>query len=156
MTMARRIVLAAWVSCATVLAVASFPTTADAQEGARAVSVYRNTQSPFCPGRTLDDCPSPDAAAWRADIREWIDEGASGAEIRARLQERVPGFDLSGRAGVPGLGFAIGAFTLVALALGARFFARRRRGSTIAREAESDADDELDARLDEELARRVG
>jgi len=112
---------------AAAVAVASPPAVAAAQEGARAVSIYRNTQSPFCPGRTLDDCPSPDAATWRADIRRWVDEGASGAEIRARLQDRVPGFDLSGRAGVPGLGFALGAFTLVALALGARFFVRRRR-----------------------------
>jgi cytochrome c-type biogenesis protein CcmH/NrfF len=128
-----------------------------AQEDARAVSIHRNTQSPFCPGRTLDDCPSPDAAAWRADIRRWIDEGMSGAEIRARLQERVPGFDLSGRAGVPGLGFAVGAFTLVALALGARFFTRRRRpGPAVARETDDDDDDALDARLDDELARRIG
>lgn len=129
-----------------------------AQEGARAVSIYRNTQSPFCPGRTLDDCPSPDAATWRADIRRWVDEGASGAEIRARLQDRVPGFDLSGRAGVPGLGFAIGAFTLVALALGTRFFVRRRRRSdpTIEPDADPTRDEELDARLDDELARRLG
>lgn len=156
MTMARRIVLAVWFSFATFLAVVPFRATAEAQDRTRAVAIYRNTQSPFCPGRTLDDCPSPDAAAWRADIRDWIDEGASSAEIRARLQERVPGFDLAGRAGVPGLGFAIGAFTLVALALGARFFARRRRPSGAAVARENDDDDELDARLDEELARRVG
>jgi cytochrome c-type biogenesis protein CcmH/NrfF len=143
---------------ASVVAFTSLPAMAAAQDGARAVSIYRNTQSPFCPGRTLDDCPSPDAATWRADIRRWVDEGASGAEIRARLQDRVPGFDLSGRAGVPGLGFAIGAFTLVALALGARFVVRRRRRSdpTIEPDADPTRDEELDARLDDELARRLG
>lgn len=129
----------------------------NAQEGARAVSIYRNTQSPFCPGRTLDDCPSPDAAAWRRDIRSWLDEGVSGPEIRARLQERAPGFDLSGRAGVPGLAIAIAAFAIVALALGARFFRRRARGDRLgdAGDDDDDDDDALDARLDDELARRA-
>lgn len=52
--------------------------------------------SPFCPGRTLNSCPSGKATAWRDDIRLWVAEGLSNEEILARLQARVPDFQLEG------------------------------------------------------------
>ena len=45
--------------------------------------------SPFCPGRTLEDCPSPNAAAWREEIRSWIQSGVAEDEIVSRLQART-------------------------------------------------------------------
>lgn len=44
--------------------------------------------SPFCPGRTLADCPSPDAAAVREEIREFIDAGVEKDVILERLEAR--------------------------------------------------------------------
>lgn len=124
----------------------------DLEEERRAVGIYRNTQSPFCPGRTLDDCPSESAATWRRDIRTWVGEGATNAEIRERLAARAQDFDLSGREGVPGWLFALGAFATVA---GALAWAMRRRSPPVEAAPSASADDDaaLDARLDEELGR---
>jgi len=41
--------------------------------------------SPFCPGRTLAECPSPDAAVQRERVRAWLETGLSEADIKARL-----------------------------------------------------------------------
>ncbi len=79
---------------------AAAPEGADAGAAAaasrQANALARGTMSPFCPGRTLADCPSPNAQAWRNDIRTWLDEGVPAAEIRRRLQARHPEADLSG------------------------------------------------------------
>jgi cytochrome c-type biogenesis protein CcmH/NrfF len=61
----------------------------------KAASIARQTMSPFCPGRTLSDCPSEYAAEWRRDIRTMVAEGLSASEIQARLEARVDG-NLSG------------------------------------------------------------
>lgn len=61
----------------------------------KAHSIARQTMSPFCPGRTLSDCPSEYAAEWRRDIRKMVAEGKSDREIRAELESRVGG-NLSG------------------------------------------------------------
>ncbi|MEZ4251323.1 MAG: cytochrome c-type biogenesis protein CcmH [Polyangiales bacterium] len=118
----------------------------------RAVGIYRSTQSPFCPGRTLDDCPSASAGAWRQDIRDWLEAGDDAATIRARLQAREPDFDLSGREGVPGWLFALLAFGLGA-ALIRRWLQRARPEPDVGTPTESPTDTALDARLDDALAR---
>lgn len=64
-----------------------------------AQKIAGTTMSPFCPGRTLADCPSPDAARWRDDARRWLREGKDTAEVRRLLAERIPGVDLSGTPG---------------------------------------------------------
>jgi cytochrome c-type biogenesis protein CcmH/NrfF len=61
----------------------------------KATSISRQTMSPFCPGRTLADCPSEYAAEWRRDIRQMVAEGKSASEIQAELESRVGG-NLSG------------------------------------------------------------
>jgi cytochrome c-type biogenesis protein CcmH/NrfF len=65
-------------------------------ESRRASALFDSTMSPFCPGRTLNSCPSGKATAWRQDIRAWVAEGLSNDEILARLQARVPDFQLEG------------------------------------------------------------
>ena len=67
----------------------------EASESRQVQSIVRTTNSPFCPGKTLDSCPSPRAAAWRQDINVWVEDGVSEGEIRERLQSRVPDFNLS-------------------------------------------------------------
>jgi cytochrome c-type biogenesis protein CcmH/NrfF len=116
-------------------------------------SIVRNTASPFCPGKTLDSCPSPKAGEWRRDIREWVGEGVAEPEIRDRLQARVPGFDLSippVKSGwvIPVLAVALSTLWLIVMA---RRFTRRRVSSPLV-ETPTQAL-ALDARLDEELAR---
>jgi cytochrome c-type biogenesis protein CcmH/NrfF len=59
------------------------------QQLQRSAEIYKTTMSPFCPGRTLDACPSPNATAWRDDIRQWVSEGLSTEEIRRRLGQRT-------------------------------------------------------------------
>lgn len=62
---------------------------------AKAASIARQTMSPFCPGRTLDDCPSEYATEWRRDIRAMVAKGMTAAEIQDELEKRVGG-NLSG------------------------------------------------------------
>jgi cytochrome c-type biogenesis protein CcmH/NrfF len=115
--------------------------------------VIRTTASPFCPGKTLDSCPSPKAAEWRQDIHEWASSGVPADEIRDRLQERVPGMDLGIRSArwsgvIPVLALLL---STVMMWLVARRMLRRRASSPQRRD--SKPRDLLDERLDEELAR---
>ncbi|MBW2281748.1 MAG: cytochrome c-type biogenesis protein CcmH [Deltaproteobacteria bacterium] len=54
----------------------------------RAHAFVRTIMSPFCPGRTLTDCPSPDAAALRDEIRVQLDSGVSQDVILEQLGQR--------------------------------------------------------------------
>jgi cytochrome c-type biogenesis protein CcmH/NrfF len=122
-------------------------------EGRQVQTIVRNTLSPFCPGKTLDSCPSPKAGEWRRDIRAWVAAGVPEPEIRARLQERVPDFDLrippvkSGWV-IPVVAVVLSTLWLIIMAL--KF---RRRGSSKRRGEARQWEPSLDARLDEELAR---
>ncbi|MGD8861824.1 MAG: cytochrome c-type biogenesis protein CcmH [Myxococcales bacterium] len=136
------------------------------QASRQAQGVARSIMSPFCPGKTVDACPSPRAGQWRREIRQWVEQGDSPEQIRARLQARVPGFDLSGRPGARwDWALPLGAMTLATLGLW--LFVRRLRPRdrmrpprSPSRDPESDTPerdrDDLDARIDAELARTEG
>jgi len=121
-------------------------------ESRRVQSIVRNTASPFCPGKTLDSCPSPKAGEWRRDIRGWVADGVPEPEIRDRLQVRVPGFDLSippVKSGwlIPVVATALSTLWLVVMAR------RFRGGGEKPRRLEASRQDpQLEARLNEELA----
>jgi cytochrome c-type biogenesis protein CcmH/NrfF len=121
----------------------------------RAQEIIRTTMSPFCPGRTLDSCPSPSAADWRDDVRKWVLEGVPTQEIRERLTRRVPELDLTGApstaldAVLPIL-VSVMAVLLLALLL-RRLLVRRSSPET--GEAAGAKRVELDGKIDEELAR---
>lgn len=121
-------------------------------ESRQVQSIVRNTLSPFCPGKTLDSCPSPKAGEWRRDIRTWVEDGVPEPEIRGRLQARVPTFDLD----IPPVksGWVIPAVAVVLSTLWLIMMVRRfRRRRPAKHNVETPEDDEtLDARLDEELA----
>ena len=102
--------------------------------------------SPFCPGRTLADCPSPDAAVWRADIRTWMNAGLPDAEIRTRLQARMPEQNLSALPRGP-LGWLVPSLILVA-GLGILTAALRR---VTAASDEPELDPDLEEKLLSEL-----
>lgn len=121
-------------------------------EGRQVQTIVRNTASPFCPGKTLDSCPSPKAGEWRRHIRGWVADGVSEPEIRDRLQARVPGFDLS----IPAVksGWVIPVVAIALSTLWLVVMARRfRGGGAKKRRVEAPTQDlNLDARLDKELA----
>ena len=74
------------ITCALALAgAAAADELADARH-ARALA--EELMSPFCPGRTLSDCPSPNAAAVREEIRAWVGEGRSDDEIRVQVRQQ--------------------------------------------------------------------
>ncbi|NLE88866.1 MAG: hypothetical protein GX607_21000 [Myxococcales bacterium] len=83
----------------------------------KAQSIARRTMSPFCPGRTLADCPSEHAAAWRREIQVMLDEGRTAQEIQEEFERRAGG-DLSGspnRAAGYGLSLGLAAASLAVL-----------------------------------------
>lgn len=126
----------------------------EAEVARQASSIARQTMSPFCPGRTLADCPSNYAAEWRSDIRDMVAQGFTPEQIQLELGKRAGG-DLSG---IPNrevgyalpLGLALAAgLVLVVL------FTRLRRGSGAA-EAGSAASDQTpleSQEIDEERLR---
>ena len=83
----------------------------------------RELMSPYCPGRTLADCPSPDAGAVRDEIRAALRGGESPESVRARIEERFGAQVI----GVPTtwLGWSIPIAVLVAGALALAFALRR-------------------------------
>ena len=123
----------------------------EANESREVQTIVRTTVSPFCPGKTLDSCPSPKAGEWRLDIREWVMDGVPEIEIRERLQARAPGFDLS----IPPVKSG-GVIPVVAVALSTLWFlvmAQRFRLRSRPRfKPHTREDPALDNRLDEELA----
>jgi cytochrome c-type biogenesis protein CcmH/NrfF len=106
----------------------------------------RELMSPYCPGRTLADCPSPDAGAVRDEIRAALRAGEPVEAIRSRIETRFGAVVV----GVPRstLGLAL---PIVILAAGAvvlalvlrRAVARPPSGTVVPRE--------LAARLEHEL-----
>ena len=142
-----------WVFMILVLIVGCAPARADETTESRQIqAIVRTTNSPFCPGKTLDSCPSPRAAEWRQDINEWVGEGVPENEIRDRLQDRVPGFDL--RPAPVKSGWIIPVAAVLLSTLWLVLVARALRAPSPPRRSRAPMKDAtLDARLDEELAR---
>src|SRR5262245_13970866 len=54
----------------------------------QANELSRDLMSPFCPGRTLADCGSPDAAAVRQEIHQALAAGERPEAVRGRIEAR--------------------------------------------------------------------
>jgi cytochrome c-type biogenesis protein CcmH/NrfF len=133
---------------------------ADPKTEAAAYEIAQRTMSPFCPGRTLADCPSGKATEWRQDIRAMLAQGKSPAEIQQVLSDRA-GTNLTG-APTSSIGWALpaglclGAVAILGLVL-VRFRRKDENPDTADQREELDADDavvgdDLEARLRRELA----
>jgi len=129
----------------------------DAEESEWGYALASELMSPYCPGRTLPDCPSPQAA----ELREWIvaqeEAGRSQQEVRQQLLARFGDQLLqSPRAE----GFGLVAYLLPAAALVAggwlllAFLRRQRAASSGATPPRLSAvDPELERQVEDEIRR---
>jgi cytochrome c-type biogenesis protein CcmH/NrfF len=131
--------------------------TDDDEKARRVREISESINSPFCPASTLASCGSPNAAKWRTEIRQWVDEGLTKNEICARLEQRARHKLCVGPRGpwMWSLPFIIAAASIGLLALVLRRFVRPTDDATApaaepeAANAASDLDEKLDQELDE-------
>ena len=118
--------------------------------------LWTGLMSPFCPGRILIDCPSPQAA----ELREWIADqeaaGRSRADVEAQLYARFGDVILQAP---KAQGFGLAAYLIPLAAFGAGgavvwLFLRRQSRARAEPAPLAAADPEVDRLIDEELARR--
>jgi len=130
----------------------------DPKTEAMAHDIAQRTMSPFCPGRTLADCPSGNATEWRQDIRAMLKKGMSPAEIQQVLNKRA-GENLTG-APESSLGWALpvalcaGALvvlTLVLKRIRRDDIADAAKARTSARPSRDEAEDDEDTEDDEDV-----
>jgi len=121
---------------------------------AQAQALYREVMSPFCPGLTLADCPSPQAFERRGDIERRLKNGESRQAIVDELVAAYGPQILSDPSDTP-IGRIVWGVPIVLSVLaagGLAWFLRRiTRFPGAASEGGSESADERD-RLDEELA----
>lgn len=141
-------------ACALLVALPLVAAGADAgsDTARRARSLSSDLMSPYCPGRTLADCPSPDAAVVREEIRARLERGESESEVRAALETRF-GLDVRG---LPRDAFGwIAPIVILVTGAGLLFFALRSLSRRGPRSPELPrASDELERELDAEIRRR--
>jgi len=100
----------------------------DARVTAETRRVYTTAMSPYCPGYTLDACPSPQAAVLKDSIRTVIRAGASADEVIASLEAQF-GDQVRGAPRVTGFGAVAWFSPYVLFLLGAWFVTRLLRRS---------------------------
>ncbi len=89
---------------------------------AEAREIFETVMSPYCPGRTISNCPSPEADQLRDVITRKLTAGEAQADIKEELYEvfgdelrtipKASGFGLLAWI-VPGIGFLIGVWWIV-------------------------------------------
>jgi cytochrome c-type biogenesis protein CcmH len=139
------------------------PALAAAEPEGWAYDVWNELMSPFCPGRSLADCPSSQAESLRMWIVAQEAAGASKDEVEQQIYERYGDVVLSApRAqGIGITAYVIPVVTFVAGGLLVAVFLRRqtrrpeapREGPSERRPAAEPLDPELERLVDEELAR---
>ena len=83
------------------------------QAEALATELSHDLMSPYCPGRTIATCPSPQARKLEAHILEQAQQGMSRAEIETALADRFP--DIRGYVGRPELIYGTALVALIAI-----------------------------------------
>jgi cytochrome c-type biogenesis protein CcmH/NrfF len=136
----------------------ALPATAEAAEPEGwAYELSHEIMSPFCPGRSLADCPSPQAESLRAWIVIQEATGRSRADVETELLERYGDVILSAPR-AEGIGLAAYAIPVLAFVGGGvlvAVFLRRitRAGSAQPGPVAEALDPELARLVDEDLAR---
>jgi cytochrome c-type biogenesis protein CcmH/NrfF len=122
----------------------------DPEVARRAHGIASDVMSPYCPGRTLADCPSPNAAALREEVRELLGEGVPEAEVRERLDARFGDEIVGAPRSVWGWSFPAAVLALGVVAL----VVALRRLSAAATDAPVTVDPEVEAELERDLSDR--
>lgn len=118
-------------------------------------AIFETVLSPYCPGRTISNCPSPQADELRTTIKQQLASGRNPEDIKEDLYAtfgdelrtipRARGFGLLAWI-VPGLAFLAGGWAIVV------WMGRTRTPPHVSSEPSSVAiDAEIQARLDAEL-----
>lgn len=127
-----------------------------ASAAAEAERLFREVMSPFCPGLTLADCPSPNAFTLRDEIKARLERGESRESIVHELVATYGARILSDPSSTPigsvvwGVPLALSALAGLALALFVRRATRSHRDEPMLVAAGPPG---LSERLDEELER---
>lgn len=139
--------------------VLALPATGAAEKGGWSYQIPKEMMSPYCPGRALSDCPSPQAA----DLREWIVEQEKAGLSREQVEQellRVFGDQLLQAPRAEGVGLMAYVFPALAFVAGGALvflFLRRQRSATGGAQAElapaAPSDPELEKLVEEELRR---
>ncbi len=111
--------------------------------------------SPFCPGRTLSECPSPQANSLRMWLIVQEAAGRNRAEVEAELYERY-GDAILAAPRAEGFGIAAYLIPVVAFMAGGALlalFLRRQTRAPAPVAAAGPVDAELERLVDEELRR---
>ena len=85
--MKRRIFVRALIVIAVTFTAFSSAWAQDQAVDTRANELYDEVMSPFCPGRTLSNCPSPQAAQLREQIKQRVAAGSTDEQIKDELYE---------------------------------------------------------------------
>lgn len=145
------------VFAATLIALSMSSTPALSEESADwAYALHNELMSPFCPGRTLADCTSPQAANLRMWITVQAAAGRTRSDVEEELLERYG--DVLRAAPLPtGFGIAAYAFPLIAFLAGGVlvvvFLRRQTRSGAKAARVTIPMDPDLERVIDEELTR---
>ncbi|CAG0989203.1 Cytochrome c-type biogenesis protein CcmH [Myxococcaceae bacterium] len=132
-------------------------TQARAEEADWGYRMANELMSPYCPGRALPDCPSPQAT----ELRQWIvaqaKAGRSREEVMAQLLDRF-GDEMLQRPRASGFGLAAYLLPIVAVVAGGAFlavFLRRQRTPSVADPPEPapPLDPELEREIEQEFRR---
>lgn len=119
--------------------------------------MYQQVFSPFCPGRSLNDCPSSKAQELKLEMRQRLEQGVPQDQILkdvfARFGEKyraVPLFE--------GIGTMVWlaplGFTLLGLALAGAVVFRKKKAASISLSAqERSVSPELQRAIDDELSK---
>jgi cytochrome c-type biogenesis protein CcmH len=122
----------------------------------RANEMYDQIMSPFCPGRTLANCPSPQAATMRERVKQQLAAGMSEDEIVDSLYG-IYGEIILGAPRAEGIGILAWVMPAVFLLLGVALLARwlrstERSVSAAAPTGAAELAPEEQARLEAELS----
>jgi len=141
-----------------ILALAASPLVAAAEEEAWSAEMVDTLMSPYCPGRTLRSCPSPQAG----ELIVWIEEQESEGRGREAVYDQLLsefGDEIRQAPTASGFGAAAYAIPVLAFLAGGvlvAVFLRRQGGSDSEAPmppAAAASDPELERLLDEELGR---
>ena len=150
----------AWIAAAIALLGLSAVARADApapEAPSWSYELAADLMSPFCPGRTLADCPSPSAASLRMWIVVQAAAGRTREDVEQELYERY-GDVIRSKPRAEGFGLAaylvpLGAFVAGGLLVAAVLRRMTRGPAQPAAPAAAPSDPELERMVDEELAR---